>query len=99
MPAQAPALLGEHDDAGGFVAHHDVVADLIRRFSGWRMPRSGLVFDSLVPAVIEQKVTGQEAFGGYRRLVRRFGEPAPGAVLFDYFGFTPQRIAEVARAL
>ena len=75
---QAPALLGEHDDAGGFVAHHDVVAELIRRFSGWRMPRSGLVFDSLVPAVIEQKVTGQEAFGGYRRLVRRFGEPAPG---------------------
>jgi 3-methyladenine DNA glycosylase/8-oxoguanine DNA glycosylase len=34
--------------------------------------------DALAPAVIEQKVTGQEAFAGYRRLVRRFGEPAPG---------------------
>jgi 3-methyladenine DNA glycosylase/8-oxoguanine DNA glycosylase len=34
--------------------------------------------DALVPAVIEQKVTGQEAFGGFRRLVRRFGTPAPG---------------------
>ena len=31
-----------------------------------------------VPAIIEQKVTGQEAFAGYRRLVRSYGEPAPG---------------------
>jgi 3-methyladenine DNA glycosylase/8-oxoguanine DNA glycosylase len=40
-----------------------------------------------VPAIIEQRVTGQEAFAGYRRLVRRFGEPA-----FGPFGdrlFTP----------
>ena len=32
-----------------------------------------------MPAIIEQKVTGQEAFGGFRRLVHRFGEKAPGA--------------------
>ena len=42
------------------------------------MPRSGLVVQNLVPSIIEQKVTGKEAFAGYRRLVRRFGEPAPG---------------------
>lgn len=34
--------------------------------------------ESLVPAVIEQKVTGQEAFAGFRMLVHRFGERAPG---------------------
>ena len=34
--------------------------------------------DALIPAVIEQKVTGQEAFAAYRRLVQRYGEPAPG---------------------
>ena len=62
----------------GFAAHHPQVADAWRSFSGWRVPRSGLVVQALVPAVIEQKVTGQEAFSGYRRLVRRFGEPAPG---------------------
>ncbi len=45
---------------------------------GWRMPRSRLVLDSLVPAVIEQKVTGKEAFAAYRTLVWRFGDPAPG---------------------
>jgi 3-methyladenine DNA glycosylase/8-oxoguanine DNA glycosylase len=38
-----------------------------------------MVLDSLVPAVLEQKVTGQEAFASHRRLVRRYGEPAPGA--------------------
>lgn len=75
---RVPDLLGERDDGAGFVAHHDLVVEAARRFSGWRVPRSGLVLDALVPAILEQKVTGQEAFGGYRRLVRRFGEPAPG---------------------
>jgi 3-methyladenine DNA glycosylase/8-oxoguanine DNA glycosylase len=31
-----------------------------------------------VPAVIEQKVTGKEAFSGWRSLVHRYGETAPG---------------------
>ena len=31
-----------------------------------------------MPAIIEQKVTGQEAFAGFRMLVHRFGERAPG---------------------
>ena len=73
-----PALLGDGDDPDGFVPHHHPVAEAWRRFPHWRMPRSGLIFDALAPAVIEQKVTGQEAFSGYRTLVRRFGTPAPG---------------------
>ena len=73
-----PELLGESDDPAGFVAHHDPVALAVRRFPGWRVPRSRLVVEAMVPAVIEQKVTGKEAFAGYRQLVRRFGEPAPG---------------------
>jgi 3-methyladenine DNA glycosylase/8-oxoguanine DNA glycosylase len=76
-----PSLLGDGDDASGFTAlaaHHPVVAEAWRRFSFWRVPRSGLLFDAFAPAVIEQKVTGQEAFAGYRALVRRFGAPAPG---------------------
>jgi 3-methyladenine DNA glycosylase/8-oxoguanine DNA glycosylase len=73
-----PALLGAHDDPSGFAARHAPVAEAWRRFPHWRVARSGLVIDALVPAIIEQKVTGQEAFSGYRRLVRRFGSPAPG---------------------
>ncbi len=34
--------------------------------------------EALVPSIIEQKVTGQEAFSGFRSLVRRHGERAPG---------------------
>jgi 3-methyladenine DNA glycosylase/8-oxoguanine DNA glycosylase len=77
--AQTPAMLGAEDDPEGFPAHrHPVVAEAWRRHPHWRVPKSGLVMESLVPAIIEQKVTGQEAFAGYRRLVHRFGERAPG---------------------
>lgn len=73
-----PSLLGDDDEPEGFVPHHDLVAESLRRHPHWRVPRSQLVVDALVPAIIEQKVTGQEAFGGFRRLVQRFGAPAPG---------------------
>ncbi|HEY3534216.1 MAG TPA: DNA-3-methyladenine glycosylase 2 family protein [Pedococcus sp.] len=75
---QVPALLGDGDDDSGFVAHHPQVARAWSRYAAWHVPRSGLVLHALVPAAIEQKVTGQEAFSGYRRLVRRFGSRAPG---------------------
>ena len=74
-----PAMLGADDRAADdFECRHPVVAESRRRHPGWRVPRTGLVMESLVPAIVEQKVTGQEAFGGWRRIVRRFGEPAPG---------------------
>ena len=74
-----PAMLGAADDPAGFAAdRHPRVADLARSFPHLRVPRSGLVMESLVPAVIEQRVAGTEAFAGYRRLVHFFGERAPG---------------------
>lgn len=74
-----PAMLGADDDSSGFAPdRHPVVAQLARRFPHLRLPRTGLVMEALVPAVIEQKVTGKEAFAGYRRLVHFFGERAPG---------------------
>ena len=77
MLDRVPDLLGERDDPTGFVPHHPAGRRRLARLPGWRVPRSGLVVQALVPAIIEQKVTGKEAFAGYRRLVRRFGEPAP----------------------
>ncbi len=73
-----PALIGQTDDDTGFESHHDRVARLRRDFPGWRLPATGLVLESLVPSVLEQRVTGAEAFGAYRRLVRAYGSPAPG---------------------
>jgi 3-methyladenine DNA glycosylase/8-oxoguanine DNA glycosylase len=74
-----PAMLGGEDDVTGFTPTHRVLADAHRRRPHWRVCRTGLVMEALVPAIIEQKVTGQEALGSFRRLVHRFGEPAPGA--------------------
>ncbi len=73
-----PGLLGADDDWTGFVPHHPVLADLRRRYPNARIGRTGLLMEALVPAIVEQKVTGQEAFAGFRMLVHRYGERAPG---------------------
>ncbi|MDQ1656898.1 MAG: hypothetical protein QOD41_1981 [Cryptosporangiaceae bacterium] len=73
-----PDLCGSADDPSSFVAHHDVLADAHRRAPGLRLTRTGLVFEQLVPAILEQKVTGKEAFLSWRQLASRFGDPAPG---------------------
>jgi 3-methyladenine DNA glycosylase/8-oxoguanine DNA glycosylase len=74
-----PALLGADDDPTGFdAALHPLVAEAHRRRPHLRFGATRNVWEALVPAVIEQKVTGQEAFAGFRRLVHRYGERAPG---------------------
>ena len=74
-----PRMLGAEDDPAGFAPTHPVLADAHRRRPHWRVCRTGLVMEALVPAILEQKVTGQEALAGFRRLVHRYGERAPGA--------------------
>jgi len=77
--AQLPALLGALDDPAPFEAHHHpLIAALHRRNPGLRLTRTDLVFDALVASIIEQKVTGLQAFGAWRVLVTRFGTRAPG---------------------
>ena len=75
-----PALLGAEDDDSGFVAHHPLVAEMRRRRPGLRLGSTGRVWDVLVAAVLEQKVTGTEAHRSWRELARRFGVAAPGPV-------------------
>ena len=76
--ASLPDLLGARDDPAGFDPRHPLLSDAHARHPGVRVPRSGRVLEALLPAVLEQKVTGKEAFAAFRTLVRRFGEPAPG---------------------
>jgi 3-methyladenine DNA glycosylase/8-oxoguanine DNA glycosylase len=78
MLERAPAMLGADDDASTFSPASPLVRAAWTLNPHWRVPTTGLVLESLVPAVIEQKVTGREAWLGWRRLVWRFGEPAPG---------------------
>lgn len=74
-----PAMLGADDDAGGFVPRHPAVAAARHAHPHWRVGRGGIVLAALVPAILEQKVTGQEARTSHRLLVRRYGTRAPGA--------------------
>ncbi len=77
--AQLPALCGADDDASGFDgSRHPLIADAHRRNPGLRLGRTGLVFDALVGAIMEQKVTGMQAFAAWRRIVTWHGERAPG---------------------
>ncbi|HMG30376.1 MAG TPA: hypothetical protein VK585_09680 [Jiangellaceae bacterium] len=73
-----PRWLGADDDQAGFQPEHPVLAWAHRRHAGLLIGRTGLVMEALVPAVLEQKVTGQEAWRGWRCLLTRFGDPAPG---------------------
>ncbi|GAA3876426.1 DNA-3-methyladenine glycosylase family protein [Streptomyces sedi] len=73
-----PALLGGEDDPGEFVPRHRLIAEARRRHRGVRLIRTGLVLESLIPSVLEQRVTTEDAYGSWRRLLRWFGEPAPG---------------------
>ncbi len=74
----AGTLVGEGDRPELFTAHHPILRRLQRTHPGLRLPRSGRVFAALVPSVLEQKVTGTEAFRSYASLLRRYGEGAPG---------------------
>ncbi len=76
--AGLPDLLGARDDASAFAPGHPLLADAHARHPGLRIPRTGRVVEALVPAVLEQKVTGKEARSAFRWLVARYGEPAPG---------------------
>ncbi len=80
---QAPELVGVDDDPGNFADR--VAADgppflgtLLARYHAIRIGRTRRVLEALVPAIIEQKVTGDEARSAFVALVRRHGEPAPG---------------------
>jgi len=73
-----PGLVGEGDDWSALdVSSHAVLADARRSYPGVRLCRSGLVLESLVPACLEQRVTGEEAFRAWRSLVFAYGQRAP----------------------
>ena len=59
-------------------AAHPRIAELARRHPGVTIPRTAAVFEALVAAILEQKVTGTEARRVWHGLVRTYGEPAPG---------------------
>ncbi len=88
-----PALIGELDRPEDFVAQHPILRRLQRSAAGLRLPRTGRVFAALLPTIIEQKVTGTEAFRAYAAILRAHGSPAPGPLGSLRLPPTPERIA------
>ncbi len=74
-----PELLGSRDNWDDLdLSRSPLLTEVRRRNPGLRLGRNRLVFEMLVPAVLEQKVTVVEAWRAWRSLVRRHGEAAPG---------------------
>lgn len=73
-----PDLLGESDQLDDLALSDPLIRDLAERLGVPRYGRTGRVVEALVPAIFEQKVTGQEAFAGFGNLIRKFGSRAPG---------------------
>lgn len=75
---QAPRLLGADDDLSGFEPREPVLIEALRRHRGLRVGASDRVCEALLPACLEQVVTGKEAFAAFAALVRAVAELAPG---------------------
>ncbi|PRY12516.1 DNA-3-methyladenine glycosylase family protein [Kineococcus rhizosphaerae] len=79
--AGVPELLGAADDTwADFVPNpeHPLLVQSWRANPHWRTTRTRAVFEAVSASALEQVVTCVEAFAAWRRLVQRFGEPAPG---------------------
>jgi 3-methyladenine DNA glycosylase/8-oxoguanine DNA glycosylase len=112
---RAPAWCGALDDDADFNPPRGLVRELWRRHRGLRVPTTGLLTERLIPVILEQKVTGQEARRAFRTLTRSLGEPAPGPLgltlppdperiaALPYYAFHPfgvaRRRAELLRAV
>jgi 3-methyladenine DNA glycosylase/8-oxoguanine DNA glycosylase len=99
--ARADRLAGLDDTRRSVGALHDVedprVVRLARRFGAVRLTRTEAVLHALVPAILEQKVTGTEAHRAWNGLVRRYGEDAPGPSAIALGLRLPPRPAVLAR--
>jgi 3-methyladenine DNA glycosylase/8-oxoguanine DNA glycosylase len=75
--ARLPALIGA--DRPPLEAHgHPVLEAATRLHPGLRLPSTGALTEALLPAVVEQRVSGLEARRSWAGLVRLLGDPAPG---------------------
>lgn len=106
---------GLDDDPAALIPVHPAVAAAVHRSPGLRLSWTGNVLEALVPAILEQKITGDEARRVYRALIARYGELAPGGfglrlppapsvlAALPYHAYHPmgleQRRAELIRAV
>lgn len=71
-------MLCLEEDLDDFAPEHPILVEAHRTVPGLRMLKTGLVLESLIPAILEQKVHTKSSFAAWRTLVREFGTKAPG---------------------
>ncbi len=74
----APRWLGVDDDPAGFA---ELLPPRLRdawRRRPFRLGGSGVIWQELAFAILGQRVTTQDATESWRRIVHRWGQPAPG---------------------
>ena len=77
--AGVPELCGRDDDLADFdVTASPFLNEALHRAPGLRMLRINTVFEMLLPAIFEQKVTTMEARRAWRHLILKYGSAAPG---------------------
>lgn len=76
--AAVPRTVGLDDEPESFQPTPGLMRDLHLRNPGFRLGASGRVFDTILPMIIGQRVTTDEARRSYLRLVDMTGELAPG---------------------
>jgi 3-methyladenine DNA glycosylase/8-oxoguanine DNA glycosylase len=77
--AGVPELCGQGDDWSDLdLSPHPYLGEIWRGLPGLRLTRTNAVFEALMAAIIEQKVTSIEARHAWRYLITKYGEDAPG---------------------
>jgi 3-methyladenine DNA glycosylase/8-oxoguanine DNA glycosylase len=74
-----PELCGDGDDWRELdLSPHPFLAEVLRNAPGLRLLRTRSVFEALIAAIFEQKVSSIEARRSWRALLTRFGTSPPG---------------------
>jgi 3-methyladenine DNA glycosylase/8-oxoguanine DNA glycosylase len=77
--AGVPELCGHGDDWSELdLSPHPYLREIWRGMPGLRLTRTNAVFEALMAAIIEQKVTSIEARHSWRVLLTTYGEEPPG---------------------
>lgn len=80
---QAPRLLGVHDHPEEFHPDHPRLAGWAHLHPELQVGATDLVAEVLLPTVLEQRVTSEEAYRAHRLLTLRAATPAPGPAQID----------------
>lgn len=71
-------FLGLNDSQPQLDSKHIIVDQLQRQFGSLRIARSNTPYHEILPAILGQRVTTQEAAQQWKKIVQHHGEKAPG---------------------